>query len=196
LPFKQEKTGRNRLGSQRVGGTRHLAGLISRSHRFKSGTRHEGSGFDSLIGGSSEGAGSNPASPTFHASGNGLFPLRSRSAGAWFDSRRKRTLSRISPEWQAVCKTAVAGSTPERGSIFGGGAHAMDAPSPAIQLPSRSLKSGGWNGSVLRPVWSNGPGGRSHTGDWPQTVWRPAPRSVIMVTWASGPDWPSGRGPR
>ena len=37
------------------------------------------------------------------------------------------TLSRISPEWEAVCKTVVAGSTPERGSIFGGGAHAMDA---------------------------------------------------------------------
>jgi hypothetical protein len=38
------------------------------------------------------------------------------------------TLSRISPEWEAVGKTAAAGSTPERGSIFGGGAHAMDAP--------------------------------------------------------------------
>src|SRR5580693_9336010 len=38
------------------------------------------------------------------------------------------TLSRISPEREAVCKTVVAGSTPERGSIFGGGAHAMDAP--------------------------------------------------------------------
>jgi hypothetical protein len=36
------------------------------------------------------------------------------------------TLSRISPEWEADCKPAVAGSTPERGSIFGGGAHAME----------------------------------------------------------------------
>lgn len=42
LPFKQEKTGRNRLGSQRVGGVRHLAGLISQSPGFKSQTRHEG----------------------------------------------------------------------------------------------------------------------------------------------------------
>jgi hypothetical protein len=41
------------------------------------------------------------------------------------------TLSRISPEWEAVCKTVVAGSTPERGSIFGGGAHAME-PSLAV----------------------------------------------------------------
>jgi hypothetical protein len=36
------------------------------------------------------------------------------------------TLSRISSEWDAVRKAAVAGSTPERDSMFGGGAHAMD----------------------------------------------------------------------
>ena len=28
-------------------------------------------------------------------------------------------MSRISPEWEAVCKTAAAGSTPERGSTSG-----------------------------------------------------------------------------
>jgi hypothetical protein len=52
------------------------------------------------------------------------------------------TLSRISPEWEAVCKTAVAGSTTERGSIFGGGAHAMDAPlpRPSSCLAARSKK--------------------------------------------------------
>jgi hypothetical protein len=50
------------------------------------------------------------------------------------------TLSRISLEWEAVCKTVVAGSTPERGSKFGGGAHAMDAPrgAPAGRPGGRS----------------------------------------------------------
>ena len=58
------------------------------------------------------------------------------------------TLSRISPEWEAVCKTAVAGSTPERGSIFGGGAHAMDA-SPASQ---RGCGSGWKYRKLRRPI--------------------------------------------
>jgi len=49
------------------------------------------------------------------------------------------TLSRISPEWEAVCKTGVAGSTPECGSILGGGAHAMDSPA---RLRSSESSSG------------------------------------------------------
>jgi hypothetical protein len=59
------------------------------------------------------------------------------------------TMSRISPEWEAVCKTVVAGSTPERGSIFGGGAHAMDAPATREGARGR-----GWKRRKLRrPVY-------------------------------------------
>jgi hypothetical protein len=79
------------------------------------------------------------------------------------------TLSRISPEWEAVCKAAVAGSTPERDSIFGGGAHAMDPP-PRLRSSGRNpgaTRVGARPGletpqTTQNHLWMRGPGKQAY----------------------------------
>ena len=102
------------------------------------------------------------------ASGNGITAVSPKN-GCLGSTPGGSTLSRISPEWEAACKTAVAGSTPERDSIFGGGAHAMDAP-PRSRSSGRNpgaTRVGARPGSETPQTtqthpWTSGPGKQAY----------------------------------